>query len=209
MTRIWRHVPRPERWTTLDARCVRSIPEPARQWVTLGTSLTAALATHLGEEVKVRVLSERHGRFFANERDLLGTLARAGRIREVQLEVRGVPYIVARTVFPHGTARGANRTLLHLGTRALGSLLFGAMSAPTTVRQYIELRPQSSLWGALHDHLPREADRLWARRALHLLQGRPLLVTEVFLPTLWQADPAEAARAHIHRRRAVDGRFAF
>jgi chorismate lyase len=160
---------------------------PARHWLALRTSLTAHLGAHFGATVTVRVLSERHDLFLAAERELLGVTARAGRIREVQLEVRGRPYVIARTVFPKSTARGLNRGLLHLGNRALGSLLFGAMRAPATLRQYASLTPNSTLWRTLRTHLPDDARQLWARRALHVLHGRPLLVTEIFLPGTWVA----------------------
>jgi chorismate lyase len=152
--------------------------------VTLRTSLTAHVAHELGAAVSVRVLSERRDRFLRSERELLGVTSRTGRIREVQLEVRGQPYVVARTVFPESTARGLNRGLLHLGNRALGSLLFGAMRAPVALRQYTLMNPSASLWRMLQAHLPADATRLWARRAVHALHGRPLLVTEIFLPAL-------------------------
>jgi chorismate--pyruvate lyase len=146
--------------------------------------LTAQLAAHLAGEVRVRILSERHDRFLTSERDVLGTIERAGRVREVSLEVHGEPYVVARTVFPARTARGANRALLHLGTRALGSLLFNAMRAPAHLRQYTNLHASSSLWRTLRGHLPEHVGGLWARRAVHRLHGEPLLVTEIFLPRL-------------------------
>lgn len=188
---IARYVPRAERWYPLEGRSLHPIGEPARTWIELPSSLTARLTTHLQCDIRVRVLSERHDRFIASERELLGTAARSGRVREVQLEANGVPYVVARTVFSTETARGTHGALLHLGTRALGSLLFGAMRAPATVRQYARLTPVSSLWRALHTHLPDSADRLWARRALHSLQGHPLLVTEIFLPRLLgESDPS-------------------
>ncbi len=178
-------MPRAERWRTIDTRSLQTLPTAAADWIALPTSLTAHLASQLGDEVRVRVLSERHDRFLASEHDLLCTPARAGRIREVQLEVRGTPFVVARTVFPAATARVANRALMRLGTRALGSLLFGAMRAPASVRQYIKVCSRSSLWRTLHTHLPECAGHLWARRALHRLHGEPLLVTEIFLPSLF------------------------
>lgn len=181
---IARHIPRAERWRTIDTRSLLAVPAAPTDWIALPTSLTARLAAHLDGEVRVRVLSERHDRFLTSERDLLETPARAGRIREVQLEVRGTPFVVARTVFPTATARVANRALMSLGTRALGSLLFGAMRAPADLRQYARLCPRSSLWQTLYAHLPQHAEHLWARRALHRLQGQPLLVTEIFLPRL-------------------------
>jgi chorismate--pyruvate lyase len=182
---VARHVPRAERWFATEPKSLRTVPPEARRWIALSTSLTAQLAAHLEGEVRVRVLSERHDRFLTSEREVLDTLDRAGRVREVRLEVHGMPYVVARTVFPASTARGANRALLHLGTRALGSLLFSAMRAPANLRQYTRLRPTSSLWRTLHVHLPEDVGGLWARRALHRLHGQPLLVTEVFLPHLF------------------------
>jgi chorismate--pyruvate lyase len=77
-----------------------------------------------------------------------------------------------------------NHALRRLGTRSLGSLLFGALRAPVQAREFARLDPTSSLWRLLGEHLPEDAERLWARRALHLLQGRPLVVTEIFLPRL-------------------------
>lgn len=177
-------MPRAERWRSVDRRSLPGVPDIAHEWIALPTSLTAHLAARLDGEVRVRVLSERHDRFLTSERDLLGTPARTGRVREVQLEVRGTPFVVARTVFPAATARAANRALMNLGTRALGSLLFGAMRAPSSLRQYASLCPHSSLWQTLRAHLPADAQQLWARRALHRLRGHPLLVTEIFLPRL-------------------------
>jgi chorismate--pyruvate lyase len=188
--RAKRHIQRHERWHPTDSQRLQTIPLPARHWLALRTSLTAHLGGHFGDTVKVRVLSERHDRFLASERELLGVSARSGRIREVQLEVRGQPYVVARTVFPSSTARGLNRGLLKLGNRALGSLLFGAMRAPAMMRQFASLTPHSSSRRTLQAHLPHAATQLWARRALHVLHGRPLLVTEIFLPTVFATRPA-------------------
>ena len=187
-------MPRIERWFDTDSPSFHHIAEPQRTWLALRSSLTKRLAEHFGAEVAVRVLSERHDRFLTSERYLLETIARSGRIREVQLEIGGRPYVVARTVFPAHTARGANRALLQLGNRALGSLLFGAMRAPASLRQFICLYPSSSLWHVLRSHLPEDAQQLWARRALHRLHGRPLLVTEIFLPSMFAVGPISGAQ---------------
>ena len=184
-----RHVPRHERWFDTASTRWFGVPHPIRGWLDLPTSLTQRIANHLGDPVRVRVLSERHDRLLAGERALLGIAGRNGRVREVQLEVRGTPYVVARTVFADAAARGANRGLRELGDRALGSLLFTSMRAPVVVRQFASLTPRSSLWRALHTALPADERHLWARRAVHNLRAQPLLVTEVFLPRLY-AKPA-------------------
>jgi chorismate--pyruvate lyase len=179
-----RHVPRADRWFPTTHDELRRTPIAVREWLGWPDSLTERLADHLGDRVQVRVLSEREDRLLIDEREHLGMMARKGRIREVQLEIRGEPYVVARTVFPDATARVMNHALRQLGTRSLGSLLFGALRAPVSCREFTRLERHSSLWRTLGDHLPVAVHSFWARRALHVLRGQPLLVTEVFLPRL-------------------------
>jgi len=180
-----RHVPRADRWHPTTAAELRNVPASEKTWLAWPDSLTERLCNHLGGPVQVNVLSERQGRLLTSEREHLAVRAHTARIREVQLEVRGEPYVVARTVFPDTTARVMDQALRHLGTRSLGSLLFGALRAPVRSREFSRMTPDCALWRALHVHLPEATTKLWARRALHLLQEQPLLVTEIFLPRLF------------------------
>ena len=182
-------MPRADRWFPTTSATLRRAPDNVRDWLGWPDSLTERVAEHLGDRVQVRVLSERYDRLLTDERTHLDVRAHTARIREVQLEVRGVPYVVARTVFPDATARVMNNALRQLGTRSLGSLLFGALRAPVQRREFTQLESKSALFCVLRDHLADRAD-LWARRALHVLQGQPLLVTEVFLPALWSMTPS-------------------
>ena len=181
-----RHVPREERWLETHPRRLHRVPATARHWIAWPHSLTERVAAHVGNSVRIRVLSERDERLLRDERDLLEIVERSGRVREVQLEVNGHPYVVARTVYPRSTARGTNDGLRRLGSRSLGSLLFGALRAPAVTREFATLNPHAPLWRMMQAHLPREAAILWARRAVHSLRGRPLLVTEIFLPRLFE-----------------------
>lgn len=180
-----RHVPRHERWFDTTSTRWFGVPSHVRGWLDWPTSLTQRIGDHLDGTVRVNVLSERYDRLLAAERALLGIAGRSGRVREVQLEVRGKPYVVARTVFADAAARGANRGLRELGDRALGSLLFTSLRAPVVVREFASLTPRSSLWRALHTALPADERHLWARCAVHSLRAQPLLVTEIFLPQLF------------------------
>jgi chorismate--pyruvate lyase len=182
-------VSRVDRWFATTASNLRRAPLAAREWLAWPDSLTERVAEHVGERVRIRVLSERSDYLLADEREHLGVCARTARVREVQLEVHGMPYVVARTVFPAATARVMNHALRQLGTRSLGSLLFGALRAPVQLREFTRLDATSALLRLLRNHVPGHCD-LWARRALHLLQDQPLLVTEILLPALWSADPA-------------------
>jgi chorismate lyase len=179
-----RYVRRADRWQPITPAVLHRTPDSARDWLGWPDSLTERLSDRLGERVQVRVLSERVDRLLADERDHLATKSRIARVREVRLEVRGTPYVLARTVFSDSTARVMNNALMQLGSRSLGSLLFGAVRAPVCARELTSLQPQSSLRRVLRRHLPSDSAPLWARRALHRLHGQPLLVTEIFLPQL-------------------------
>lgn len=184
-----RYTPRANRWLNTNSHELRHVPHAYRTWIGWPDSLTERIGEQLDGAVQVHVLSERLDRLLADEREHLGVLARSARIREVQLEVRGQPVVLARTVFADSTARVMNHALRRLGTRSLGSLLFGALRADVQTREFTQLSAESALWRVMARHLPADVHRPWARRALHLLQGHPLLVTEIFLPRLFAMAP--------------------
>jgi chorismate lyase len=187
-----RFTPRANRWFPTNLHELQRVPPASRRWIGWPDSLTERIGERLDGAVQVRVLSERVDRLLVDEREHLGIVARSARIREVQLEVRGHPVVVARTVFADSTARVMDHALRRLGTRSLGSLLFGALRAPVRTREFVQLSTDSSLVQVMSKYLPADVNRLWARRALHLLQGRPLLVTEIFLPRLCAMAPDAA-----------------
>ena len=184
-----RHIPVANRWHPTNSDELRRVPPPIRSWIGWPDSLTERIGEQLDGPVQVRVLSERVDRLLSDEREHLGIVMRRARIREVQLEVRGQPVVVARTVFADSTARVMDHALRRLGTRSLGSLLFGALRAPVRTREFAQLSTDSSLLRAMSKYVPADVHRLWTRRALHLLQGHPLLVAEIFLPCLFAMAP--------------------
>jgi chorismate--pyruvate lyase len=46
------------------------------------------------------------------------------------------------------------------------------------------LLPRQPLFETASHHLPERPDHLWGRRTLFYVEKRPLLVNEIFLPTL-------------------------
>lgn len=85
-------------------------------------------------------------------------------LREIILCGDNEPWLLGRTVIPEETLSGPDRALVDLGTLPLGRYLFGG---DNLTRDYIQVGRQ---------------DALWARRSLLRLSGKPLLLTEVFLP---------------------------
>jgi chorismate--pyruvate lyase len=104
--------------------------------------------------------------------------------REVQLFCDEQPWVFARTVIPPATLCGRSRRLQHLGDRPLGEVLFTdpgvqrgeVQIARITASQHLHRRA----FGALAE-LPAV---IWGRRSLFRIDGRPLLICEIFLPGL-------------------------
>lgn len=176
------------------ARCWRppavpvgaTVPARLRPWLNEPGSLTRRLRYMAGGAFTVRVCTERWGRPWLDERRRLGlTPRRRAWLREVVLGCGEQPWIVARSVMPEPTLGGPLRRLRGLGARPLGSVLFGHYAV---VRGPIEVARLDD-----GDALAVRAAGLggqpgeWARRSVFRIGGRPLLVTEVFLPPLLEA----------------------
>ncbi|CBI76030.1 putative chorismate--pyruvate lyase (CL) (CPL) [Bartonella clarridgeiae 73] len=82
-------------------------------------------------------------------------------LREIVLIGDNKPWLLGRTVIPQETL-DHNQTLMHLGNVLLGRYLF---SSNELTRDYIHIGQQG---------------RLWARRSRLHLEGKPLLITEIF-----------------------------
>ncbi|SFU74988.1 chorismate lyase [Xenorhabdus koppenhoeferi] len=85
-------------------------------------------------------------------------------LREIVLYGDNIPWLLGRTVIPEETLTGPDRKLVDVGTIPLGRYLF---SGNNLTRDYIQIGQQN---------------HCWVRRSLLRLSGKPLLLTEVFLP---------------------------
>lgn len=85
-------------------------------------------------------------------------------LREIVLSGDNVPWLTGRTVVPASTLSGPELALQQLGTTPLGRYLF---TASEMTRDFIQ---------------PGCSGDLWGRRSRLRLSGKPLLLTELFLP---------------------------
>lgn len=106
-------------------------------------------------------------------------------IREVSLCCAGRPLVFARTLIPIDTLRASNGKLGRLGNRPLGSLLFSDPRISRGVMEFARLLPGERLHRKAIEGLDLNS-ALWARRTLYYQDGQPLLVNEIFLPTLFE-----------------------
>ncbi|WP_437891207.1 chorismate lyase [Phytobacter sp. V91] len=133
-------------------------------WLLLEDSMTKRFE-QLGKRVTVSVIQEAFvtAESVENERHLLPDDNRFW-LREILLCADGEPWLAGRTVVPESTLTGPELALQTLGTTPLGRYLF---TSSTLTRDFIEVGQSASQWG---------------RRSRLRLGGKPLLLTELFLP---------------------------
>ncbi|MFH2715028.1 chorismate lyase [Klebsiella aerogenes] len=148
-------------------RYFAAIPEldaPLRDWLLLEDSMTKRFEQQ-GKKVTVTMINEGFvGRdALADEEALLPEDARYW-LREIILCADGEPWLAGRTLVPESTLCGPELALQQLGQTPLGRYLF---TSSTLTRDFIEIGRSAQLWG---------------RRSRLRLSGKPLLLTELFLP---------------------------
>ncbi|MDD2767414.1 MAG: chorismate lyase [Methylococcus sp.] len=159
------------------------IPRALQSWVFESGSLTRRLQAEYGDAFGVRVIRQRFAHPFPDEARLLGL--RSGRralVREVALLSGDRPLILARSVLPARTLRGAGRRLARLGNRPLGGILFASRSLRRSGFEVAKAGAETWLPGIRKEF--GLSSPVWGRRSVYALSRRSLLVAEFFLPGL-------------------------
>lgn len=139
--------------------------EPQRlDWLLLEDSMTKRFEQQ-GKTVSVMLIREDFvtADEIAQEHGLLPEESRYW-LREIILCADGEPWLAGRTVVPESTLSGPELALQTLGKTPLGRYLF---TSSTLTRDFIEIGRHEQLWG---------------RRSRLRLGGKPLMLTELFLP---------------------------
>jgi chorismate lyase len=151
-------------------------------WLADAGSLTArivARCTHF----QVQVLRAARARPFTDERRLIDLPpGRHAWVREVLLIADGVPVVFAHTVLAPRDLVGAWHMARAIGSRPLGAALFADPGIRRDALYAARLPPTHPLHRRAAAATGEVLPMLWGRRSRFCRQGRPLLVTEVFLP---------------------------
>lgn len=169
-------------WRPLQRRLM---PRYLWPWLSEQGSLTQRLRRYNHTNFSVQLLGNSWMKPLTDESLKLHTAStRLVYQREVLLMDGDEANVYARTVVPAKTYRAMPHLFNQLGNRSLGDKLF---TDPSVVRGPIEmaiLRPGHWLYEvALLEQESRPAC-LWGRRSVFYLAGLPLLVNELFLPTI-------------------------
>ena len=185
----------------------RVLPHPSfsfdeKDWVTRGGSLTAHLRT-LGR-VGVRVTREAVDCAWGDEAHALGVAPRARVwVREVVLEVDGVPFVAAHSIAPLAASRSVWQAMRRLSTRPLAELLYSDSTVTRSALVSTVVPPRHRLAELAQREIAGCSPRkLVARRSVFVRHGAPLMVTECLLPALWarlgQLRAARSCRVPAH-----------
>lgn len=154
------------------------LPGRDRPWLLDDGSLTGRLIDLDMGEFAVQRLYQGWEVPLLSERRLLGLPPRGqALVREVALRLGGRAVVFARSIFPISSLSGSLTHLRRLQNRSLGAILF---RHPGMQRSPFELAriPGDS------PYLPvelRQGGPAWGRRSRFMIEGRGLMVSEVFL----------------------------
>ena len=167
----WRRLPPPHR-------------DAVRAWLVHPGSLTTRVIALHGP-MRVEVLQTRMRIPNEDEYEALGRPThKLAYVREVLLHAGGRRVVMAHSIVGRDDLRGAWHRVRTLGTRPLATALFADALVSRGAFEFARLDARHPLWKRASRLLGRSLPVLWARRSLFHRHGRPLMVTEVFLPGL-------------------------
>ena len=170
-----------QRWFQRRQLFSKHVPVDIQTWLFDPASLTARLKQKCTADFRVEVLSQAIQKPRLDELRVLGIEAGSyALVRQVRLCCSHACWVYARTVIPFSTLKGKQRMYANLGARPLGAMLFADR---TMQRDEVMV---TALYGS---QLPAglglaEDDMVWGRRSVFKVAGKPLLVSEYFLPAL-------------------------
>ena len=157
------------------------LPPVLKSWLLDPGSLTARL-TQTSQSFHVELLGQAIEACRAEEATEDIKTGEEVLVREVLLFCNDVPHVFARSLLPLKSLTGEEQQLAHLGNQSLGQILF---NHPKLIRKRIEVSSFTlhSSVGNVVNHFQQSATHdLWGRRSIFMVEGKPLMVAEVFLP---------------------------
>lgn len=174
-------------WNRVGSGEIHRAPLKWQPWLSDTGSLTQKIEKAIGQKLEVKVLRDCPQTLNSDESRYFHFRIRRCRVREVLLCANGIPLVMAHSVIPTLSSSGSNHTVLRLGQKPLGAVLFAKTRTHFKTkppRDIARLDKSTALWRKCSKSHPALTSPLWARRTLYRLKGHPILVNEIFLPAL-------------------------
>ena len=155
--------------------------ENLRSWLLDPSSLTARLKSHC-QDFRIEVLGQKIEFCSTEEANEDVPAGEKVLVREVLLLCDNKPQVFARSLLPLSSLTGAEQALANLGTQSLGQVLFNNPSLERQTIEVAEFDRDSSVTKLACDLKLNVEKTLWGRRSIFVLENKPLMVAEVFLP---------------------------
>ncbi|MGB1199303.1 MAG: chorismate--pyruvate lyase family protein [Thalassotalea sp.] len=150
-------------------------------WLLDENSLTARLKSHC-QQFRVQLLGQKIEACHPDEANQSILAGEQVLVREVLLWCDNAPQVFARSLIPLRSLAGDTSQLANLGEKSLGQVLF---NDPNLVRKDIEVAyfiQNSTVHQLAESYQLALQNKLWGRRSIFVLNDKPLMVAEVFLP---------------------------
>ncbi|HHZ69937.1 MAG TPA: chorismate lyase [Methylococcaceae bacterium] len=171
------------KWSMNRIGSRHQMPVPVQSWVYEPGSLTQRLRDRYGTAFTVQLVFQQWRRPFRCEQELLHlSCSHQALIREVILSANDKPLLLARTVIPRKTLKGAQRILSRLGNRPLGEVIFSYPKLQRMEMDFSQVDPRG--WGNVVADRIGITEPIWGRRTVYRIKKTEMLVNEFFLPEL-------------------------
>ena len=165
-------------WRPIAQITSMQLPAAPRPWLLDDGSLTTRLIESRQGLFAVQRLSQSWEiPLFSEQRLLQQAPRQQALIREVVLSLSGRAVVFARSVFPISSLNGSLAHLRRLQNKSLGAILFKQAGMHRSPFEVAHIAGDSEY---LPLHL-RQRHPAWARRCRFEIQGKSLMVSEVFL----------------------------
>ena len=179
----------PYSWSEAHGSKLTSVSKAAKDWITTESSLTIRIK-ELGISFSLEVLNQSTLELDSTLQQTLSTKDTSALFREVLLKQANTPLIYAQTIMPISTVTGTEKMLSELGDQPLGQVLFQSPQAIRGAIEFSEVHQNSALGCYIQQHLLQSIQqKTYIRRSQFLLNNKPLLVCECFLPELFTYQP--------------------
>ncbi|MBL1143227.1 MAG: chorismate lyase [Proteobacteria bacterium] len=151
-------------------------------------SLTYYIQQHCKGEFNLELVSESWQAAMSDEIALLSLSDNEKTfIRKVRLKCDNQALVYARTVIPEKTFSGKNKKLSCLGTNPLADILFKDENTYRADMCYAKITVDCGLYKEATKDLDIISE-LWGRQSLFYTEQQPLLITEIFLPSILECN---------------------